>query len=112
MKELIFIVFITFSLCEIHYLKKYGTLKTIDSNGLFYLNTETFNLGEIIHIQINVINGKMNDKIYYEFINIIPSKVIYPINSMTPTFESTAYSNIGKSTTIHNYFYDIKKNIN
>ncbi len=123
MKVIFIILFIHISFCKIHFLEKYGSINVINSNGIVCLNIEKFNIGKIIHIQFNAVNGKMNNKINYEFRNNISIYNISneyneynennnPINSMSSTFESETHINLGKKTITKNYFYDIKKNIN
>ena len=110
--KIILIVLISFSFCEILYLEKYGTIKVNNSKGTICLNVEKFKIGDTIHIQLDTVNGKMSDIIYYEFKNKIPDEIINLAYSMTTTFFSETRLNIGKKSITKNYFYDIKKNVN
>ena len=117
MKEIIIIAFIYFSYCQILYLEKYGTIKGNNSTGIICLNIEKFFINKLIHIQFNAINGKIDEKIYYEFKNNISDidykyyEYVDPINSMKSTFLSDSYSYLKRKTITKNYFYDIKKNV-
>ena len=110
MKPIIFVLLIYYSFCQIYELQKFGTIKTTSYNGIVYLNTEDFEIDDIIHIQFNAINGNMNSIIYYQFYHIIPNSTFYPSKSMDASNHVTSTSNInGISTKTEEYYYDIKK---
>ena len=110
MKSLIFVLLIFYSFCQIYELKKFNSVKSNTTNGLAYLNTEDFSIGDTVHIQFNAVNGNVNSKIYYQFHYTIPNSTFYPSNSISPTNYGSTESNIlGKITFTKKYYYDIKK---
>ena len=110
MKSIIFVLLIYYSFCQIYELEKYGTIETKLQNGLVYLNTEDFLVGDTVHIQFNAVNGYMNQKIYYQFYFTKPNSTFIPSKSMRATSRASTETNIlGKTTITEKYYYDIKK---
>ena len=106
MKSIIFFLLIYYSFCQIYELEKYGTIETKLQNGLIYLNTEDFLIGDTVHIQFNAVNGYMNQKIYYQFYFTKPNSTFIPSKSMNATFSTATETN---TITKKKYYYDIKK---
>ena len=106
MKSIILFLLIYYSFCQIYELEKYGTIETKLKNGLVYLNTEDFLVGDTVHIQFNAVNGYMNQKIYYQFYFTKPNSTFTPSKSMNATFSTATETN---TITKKKYYYDIKK---
>ena len=110
MKSIIFVLLIYYSFCQIYELQKFGTIKTTSYNGIVYLNTEDFEIDDIIHIQFNAVNGNMNSIIYYQFYHTEPNSTFYPSKNMDASNQASSKTkSLGKVTITKEYYYDIKK---
>ena len=111
MKILIIIAFlITYSICEVFYLKKHGRIQIEDSSGIIYLNANSFEYNDYIHIVFKANNGQMNNIIYYQFDNDIPTSTFSPKLSLDTTFSDSS-SDDDNNNYVKNYYYEIKKSI-
>ena len=110
MKSIIFILLIYYSFCQIYELEKFGTIETKLQNGLVYLNTEDFLVGDTVHSQFNAVKGTMNQTIYYQFYFTKPNSTFIPSKSMNATSRASTETDTPVKTTItEKYYYDIKK---
>ena len=108
MNKIIFIILISFCFCDIKELDVLGSVSFTEDEGLAYLNTEKYNIGDTIYIQFNCIKGNMNTKIYYEFSNTIPTDPTYcPYRSMEPS--TNAQTSTPLSYTLKYYYNIVKK---
>ena len=113
MKSIIFVLLIYNSFCQIYELQKYGSVETTYSNGIVYLNTEDFSVGDTVYIQFNAVNGEMNPIIYYQFYNSKPNLSFNPSKSMSASNRGNSETNVlGKVTYKEKYYYNIKKEEN
>jgi hypothetical protein len=107
MKTIIFIILISFCFCDIKELKVLSSVRFSEDEGVTYLNTQKYTMGDTIYIQFNCINGNMNTKIYYEFSNTIPTDPTYcPYRSMGP---STNAQTSSPTSYTYKYYYNIVK---
>lgn len=77
--EIIFLLLLSYSFCEVaSELQKYGSIRTYRSNGMVYLNIETFDDSKI-YIRFNVYNSFFPKKeIGYDFTNLVPNDNFSP----------------------------------
>ena len=110
MKGIIFALLISYIL-SIEYLPKNSKIIFKENFNYFYLNTNEFDEGSTLYIQVNAINGDLSSTLNYEFTNNSPS---YP-NSITPPFSltpsiksssSTSYNNVVHIRT-NKYYYSL-----
>ena len=106
----IIIYLITYSICEVFFLKKYGSITTSDSSGIVFLNAYNFEKNDDIHIVFRANNGQMNKKIYYEFCDDEPTSTFSPKYSLDTTFNDKN-SEDDNYNYVKNYYYEIKKKI-
>ena len=105
MKKIIFIFLLSLNLCSIDELKKLSSVVVYEEEGVIYLNTKDYSLGDKIYIKYSCAGGNINQKIYYEFSGEIPTDPDYcPYRSLKPS------ANAQSSQTM--YYYYIKKNEN
>jgi len=58
-------------------LKKFGSVVVYEEEGVIYLNTKDYSLGDTIYIEYTCAGGAINQKIYYEFSDKIPTDPDY-----------------------------------
>ena len=110
--SLIIIFLISYSICEVFYLKKYGSIQTSDSSGIVYLNANSFEKNDDIHFVFRANNGQMNKKIYYEFCDDEPTSTFSPKYSLDTTFsDKNSDDSDYSSNYVNNYYYEIRKKI-
>ena len=105
MKNLIYIFLLSLSLCSIDELKKLSSVVVYEEEGVIYLDTKDYSLGDTIYIEYTCAGGGINQKIYYEFSGEIPTDPDYcPYRSLEPSANAEANKLM--------YYYNIKKNEN
>ena len=112
MKEIIFIFLIS-HVFSVYYIKKHGSVKVSTRDGIVYLNADKFGKDDKIHMQFNAYRSSVDDKIYYEFSDDIPTDTFQPSNSKKPDISQSTGGdddNEDESTT-YKTNYDIKKNV-
>ena len=77
MKEIIFIFLISHAF-SVYYIKKHGSVKVSTEDGIVYLNADKFGKNDKIHMQFNAYRSHVDDKIYYEFSDNIPTDTFQP----------------------------------
>ena len=111
MKGIIFALLISYIL-SIEYLPKNSKIIFKEECNYFYLNTNEFDEGSTLYIQVNAINGDLSSTLNYEFTNISPnsySNSITPPFSLTPSIKSsssTSYNNVVHIRT-NKYYYSL-----
>ena len=114
MKEIIFIFLIS-NVFSVYYIKKHGSVKVSTGTGIVYLNADKFGKNDEIHMQFNAYRSSVDDKIYYEFSDDIPTDTFQPSKSKNP--DNSWSSSTGgddetdDSKTTYKTNYDIKKNV-
>ena len=115
MKEIIFIFLIS-HVFSVYYIKKHGSVKVSTEDGIVYLNADKFGKNDKIHMQFNAYRSHVDDKIYYEFSDDIPTDTFQPSIGKNPdTSWSSSSGGDEDSTddrkTTYKTNYDIKKNV-
>ena len=84
MMEIIFLLLLSYSFCEEAYeFQKYGSIQIHRSNGMVYLNIETFEDDSKIYIRFNVYNSIFSKtEIGYDFTNLVPNYNFSPSKKM------------------------------
>ena len=113
MKEIIFIFLIS-HVFSVYYIKKHGSVKVSKRDGIVYLNADKFGKNDKIHMQFNAYRSSVDDKIYYEFSDDIPTDTFQPSIGKNPdtSWSSTSGDDeTDDSKTTYKTNYDIKKNV-
>ena len=111
MKEIIFIFLIS-NVFSVYYIKKHGSVKVSTREGIVYLNADKFGKNDKIHMQFNAYRSNVDDKIYYEFSDDIPTDTFQPSKSKNSDSSWSSSSGDGKNKkTTYKTNYDIKKNV-
>lgn len=79
MMEIIFLLLLSYSFCEVaSELQKYGSIRTYRSNGMVYLNIETFDDSKI-YIRFNVYNSFFPKKKLVMISLTLSQMIIFPL---------------------------------
>ena len=113
MKEIIFIFLIS-HVFSVYYIKKHGSVKVTTQEGIVYLDADKFGKNDKIHMQFNAYRASVDDKIFYEFSDNIPTDTFQPSISKNPDISWSSggdeddYDDDKKTFKTN---YDIKKNV-
>ena len=113
MKEIVFIFLIS-HVFSVYYMKKHGSVKVSSRDGLVYLNAYEFGKNDKIHMQFTTYRSNVDEKIYYEFSDNIPTDTFQPSKTKKPDIswleEDDDDDGVYIGTT-YKTTYDIKKNV-
>ena len=111
MKEIIFIIFIS-HVFSVYYIEKHGSVKVTTREGIVYLDADQFGKNDKIHIQFNAYKSHVDDNIYYEFSDNIPTDKFQPSFSKKPNFSwKSNYNDEDETNNTYKTSYDIKKDV-
>ena len=116
MKEIIFIYLISHAISVYYIKKKHGSVKVSNKEGIVYLNADKFGKNDKIHMQFNAYRSHVDDKIYYEFSDNIPTDTFQPSIGKKPDSSWSSSTggdenNTKEKKTTYKTNYDIKKNV-
>ena len=109
MKEIIFIFLISHVCSTVYYIKKHGSVTVSTKEGIVYLDADKFGKNNKIHIQFNAHISHVDDKIYFEFSDNIPTSTFKPSIPKKP--DSSWGSGGDDEVDTYKTNYDIKKDV-